>query len=102
MGKQLSINDDACLSLANRLNQLGSENGEIMEIVTGLDKACEDLDYLNETMDFNNIVKGYFANLSKALKATTPGIQSVATQLKNAAEASAMLKETAEAELTKF
>lgn len=75
--------NDAALSLAKNLNDTSQD---IVNLVGFIKKAAADCEALTHTLGQNTVVRDYLVEVAGALEGTIPGIESVATQLKCAAE----------------
>lgn len=89
---QFQVQSEEALALAGRLNQSGQDMASMCD---ALIKSAEAAESLTHTLGQNTVVRNYLVELSGILKDVIPGVESVATQLKNAAESAIQMEELA-------
>ena len=90
MSLELGIKEEEALVLAGRLNQTGQDMNALCDAIT---KTAEAAESLTHTLNQNMVVRDYLIEVAAALRSVIPGVETVATQLKNAAESGVEMAE---------
>lgn len=94
MALGIGIKEDEALALSHKLDQTSTDIDSLCQAIIQTAEAAESLTH---TLNQNMVVRDYLVEVSAALKAVIPGVESVAQQLKAAAESGQNMKEVAEA-----
>jgi uncharacterized protein (DUF927 family) len=94
MSLELGIKEEEALALAGRLNQTGQD---MVSLCDAIKKSAEAAEALTHTLNQNMVVRDYLVEIAAALEGVVPGIETVATQLKNAAESGIEMAKLADA-----